>query len=122
MCCSRANLVCSDFTRAPLEIRSSRWYSAFGEVPIFRCSSFTASENASVDLWYSIASRVFSSQLITAEQHITFIPTVLRMAQYDQSSHQGTVASQNADLCIVPSTTGCDGFTRQRYAIGVKLS
>jgi hypothetical protein len=63
MCCSRANLVCSDFTRASFEIRSSRLYSSFGDVPIFRFSSFTASENAAVAESYSFARRAFSSQL-----------------------------------------------------------
>jgi hypothetical protein len=62
MCCSRANRACSDFTRASVEIRSSLRYSSFGEVPIFRCSSVTASENADVAASYSVASRVFSSQ------------------------------------------------------------
>jgi hypothetical protein len=36
---------------------------SFGESPIFRCSSFTVSENADVAASYSLASRVFSSQL-----------------------------------------------------------
>jgi hypothetical protein len=63
MCCSRANLACSDFTRASLEIRSRLLYSSFGEVPIFRCSSFMASESADVAALYSVKSLVFSSQL-----------------------------------------------------------
>jgi hypothetical protein len=63
MCRSRANLACSDFTRASVDIRSSLLYSSLGEVPIFRCSSFTASENADVAASYSVASRISSSQL-----------------------------------------------------------
>ena len=62
----RANLACSDFTRASFAIRSSRSYSAFGDVPMIRRISFTASENADVAAWYSAKSRVFSSQLIPA--------------------------------------------------------
>jgi hypothetical protein len=62
MCCSRASLACSDFTRASVEIRSRLLYSSFGEVPILRCSSFTASENADVAASYPVRSLVFSSQ------------------------------------------------------------
>jgi hypothetical protein len=64
MCCSSASLACSDVTRASVEIRSSRLYSSFGEVPIVRCNAVTASQNADVAASYSIASRVFSSQPI----------------------------------------------------------
>jgi hypothetical protein len=35
MCCSRASLAFSDFTRASVEIRSSLLYSSLGEEPIF---------------------------------------------------------------------------------------
>jgi len=73
MCCSRASLACSDFTRASVDIRSSLLYSSFGEVPIFRCSSFTASENADVAGWYSLASRAFSSQSTSAPSSTTIL-------------------------------------------------
>ena len=62
VCCSRAKRACSDLTRASLLARSSRSYSSLGDVPIFRRSSFTASENFDVSVSYSIASRAFSSQ------------------------------------------------------------
>jgi hypothetical protein len=62
MCRSSASLVCSDLTLASFEIRSSRSYSAFGDVPILRCSCSTASENSSVAKLYSFAKRAFSSQ------------------------------------------------------------
>jgi hypothetical protein len=50
-----------------METRSSLWYSSFGEMPIFRCSSFTVSENADVAASYFVASRFFSSQLTLCE-------------------------------------------------------
>jgi hypothetical protein len=64
-------------TRASAEIRSSRFYSSCGDVPILRFNSFTASENATVAASYSFARRVFSSQptltsalsLFTAPKH-----------------------------------------------------
>jgi hypothetical protein len=64
MCFSSANRVCSDCTRASFEICISRVYSSFGDVPIFRCSCFTASENLAVAALYSFTRRAFSSQLI----------------------------------------------------------
>jgi hypothetical protein len=64
MCCSRASLAWSAFTRASDEIRSSRWYSSFGDVPICRRSSCTAFEKVNVAAEYSSTSRVFSSQII----------------------------------------------------------
>ena len=42
MCCSRASLACSAFTRAWDEIRSSRLYSSLGDVPSCRRRSCTA--------------------------------------------------------------------------------
>ena len=50
---------------ALLELRSSRWYTSLGDVRFFRCSSFTASENADVAASYSVTSRAFSSQATT---------------------------------------------------------
>jgi hypothetical protein len=61
MCCSSANRVCSDFSRASFAIRSSRSYSSFGGVPIFRRSSWTAFEKTSVALSYCLNRRPFSS-------------------------------------------------------------
>jgi hypothetical protein len=54
------------FTWASFAIRSSRSYSAFGDVRTFACNSFTASENATEVALYSIKSRVFYSQFIPA--------------------------------------------------------
>jgi Transposase zinc-binding domain len=63
MCCSRANLAPSDFTRASLELCASRLYSSLGDFPILRRSSCTAAEKATVAASYSLTSRFFSSQL-----------------------------------------------------------
>jgi hypothetical protein len=68
MCCSRANLACSGFTRAALEIRSSLWYFLWrgADFPV----PFTASEKADVAASYSVARRVVSSQRTLAPQTI----------------------------------------------------
>ena len=60
MCCSRACLACSDFTRASFKICASRLYSSFGELgPILWCSFLTVSENSTVATSYSRTCRVF---------------------------------------------------------------
>jgi hypothetical protein len=82
MCSSRANLVCSDFTRASLEIRSRRLYSSCGDVPILRFNSFTALENAAVAASYpslddfSLHSPLFTPALspFTAPRHSCSFP------------------------------------------------